>query len=100
MQGAPLAGALFDKYVGAVVAGLVFHDSAGLPTLNRAHDAIAKGISTQAAYQRREKTKVWKQLFREFTADMWRAASTIIHDVAECPAFTADEMTEEWRRIW
>ena len=30
----------------------------------------------------------------------WQAASAVIHETTECPSFTANDMADEWKRIW
>ena len=61
---------------------------------------MSKALTEKTAERHKSQTHDWRNLFKQFDKQTWKAASGVIHDDCECPAFTADDMTEDWSKVW
>eukprot|EP00959_Pyramimonas_sp_CCMP1952_P419714 8791357-Pyramimonas_sp.AAC.1 len=97
-----LEGHQLDVFIELCLRHVIDNGCAGLPSLGRAHDRVSEAIAKMERRLRAEDSSSWKQIFAKEVIDpeWWRAASSVMHDPTECPAFTADDMSEEWRKIW
>ena len=89
-----------DQYVGICMSGGLRHDCKGIPTLDRAMEAVNRGITDIETRQAKDRSKQWKKHFMEFSNQTWRAAGAIVYEGTEAPSFTAESMSEDWKQIW
>ncbi|CAK0796724.1 unnamed protein product [Prorocentrum cordatum] len=95
-----IAGPLLRQYVDSALRGRLTAGPKGRPTHAEAHGKISKAISAIQRDLLRDRRSEWRRLFQHFTTDTWRAATAEVHGPSECPSFNAEDMTEEWKRVW
>ena len=92
---------IFRKYTGLVNSNIIAHEAKGKITLEDALQAVHAVISAHEARIASEGHTKWRGLFSfQFGVDGWRAASSVIHEQADCPSFNAESMSQEWTKIW
>eukprot|EP00959_Pyramimonas_sp_CCMP1952_P007140 149379-Pyramimonas_sp.AAC.1 len=95
-----LEGGLLDHFVRECLRGYIDVDGSGVPSYGRAHDLVSKAITREQGRLQKQVSSDWKQMFKSFTPETWRAASGALKPGGECPSFTANDMAMEWKQIW
>ncbi|CAK0823628.1 unnamed protein product [Prorocentrum cordatum] len=95
-----IAGPLLRQYVDSALRGRLTAGPNSRPTHAEARGKISKAISAIQRDLLRDRRSEWRRLSQHFTTDTWRAATEEVHGPSECPSFNAEDMAEEWKRVW
>ena len=90
-----LEGGLLDQFVRECLRGYIDVRGAGVPSYGRAHDLVSKAITFEQGRLQKQVSSDWRQLFKDFPAETWKAASAVLKPGGECPSFTANDMAKE-----
>ena len=98
---AEVSDKIFRKYTSLVNSDIIAHKAKEKITLEDALQAVHAEIAAHEARIASDGHKKWRSLFSgQFGVDGWRAASTVIHEQADCPSFNTESMSQEWTKIW